>query len=152
VSEAETLAMKLEVVVIPVSDVDRAKAFYAGLGWRIDADLAGDDGVHVVQLTPPGSGCSVAFGTGVSRAEPGTAGPFELVVEDIDTARVALLARGVERVDVFHGAPWARLEGPDPERRNYQTYGAFVDPDGNEWLLQEVSAPRGRGDHAGSAV
>jgi catechol 2,3-dioxygenase-like lactoylglutathione lyase family enzyme len=131
--------MKLEVVLIPVSDVDRAKAFYAGLGWRVDADLARGDAFRIVQLTPPGSGCSVAFGTGVSTAEPGTARTLELIVSDIDAARDDLLAHGVARVDVFHGSPWARLDGPDPERQSYRTYAAFTDPDGNEWVLQEVT-------------
>jgi catechol 2,3-dioxygenase-like lactoylglutathione lyase family enzyme len=134
--------MKLEVVVIPVSDVDRAKAFFARLGWRIDADVGQGDSFRLVQLTPPGSGCSVAFGTGVSSAPP--AGPLtlELVVTDIDAARDAVLAAGVDRVEVFHGSPWDRTPGPDPERRSYRTYGAFHDPDGNEWLLQEVTSRR----------
>jgi catechol 2,3-dioxygenase-like lactoylglutathione lyase family enzyme len=130
--------LKLEVVIIPVSDVDRAKEFYARLGWRIDADIGGGEGIRLVQVTPPGSGCSVAFGIGVVRAAPGTA-LAELVVSDIDAARDELLGRGIERVEVFHGAPWARISGPDPERRSYRTYGSFTDPDGNEWLLQEVT-------------
>jgi catechol 2,3-dioxygenase-like lactoylglutathione lyase family enzyme len=131
--------MKLEVVTIPVSDVDRAKAFYAGLGWRIDADIARGDAFRLVQITPPGSGSSIAFGTGVSTAEPGSARTLELIVSDIDAAREQLLARGVESVEVFHGSPWARTPGPDPERQSYRTYAAFADPDGNEWLLQEVT-------------
>jgi catechol 2,3-dioxygenase-like lactoylglutathione lyase family enzyme len=131
--------MKLEVVTIPVSDVDRAKAFYERLGWRIDADIARGDAFRLVQVTPPGSGCSIAFGTGVSTAEPGSARTLELIVADIDAARDQLLARGVESVDVFHGSPWARMAGPDPERQSYRTYAVFADPDGNEWLLQEVT-------------
>jgi catechol 2,3-dioxygenase-like lactoylglutathione lyase family enzyme len=132
--------MKLEVVAIPVSDVDRAKAFYARLGWRIDADIARGDAFRIVQITPPGSSCSIAFGTGVSTAEPGSARTLELIVSDIDAARDQLLARGVESIEVFHGSPWARIAGPDPERQSYRTYAAFADPDGNEWLLQEVTA------------
>jgi catechol 2,3-dioxygenase-like lactoylglutathione lyase family enzyme len=131
--------MKLEVVVVPVSDVDRAKAFFTRLGWRIDADVAQGDDVRLVQLTPPGSGCSVAFGAGLTSEPSGAPVTLELVVADIDAARDAVLAAGADRVDVFHGAPWARVPGPDPERRSYRTYGAFRDPDGNEWLLQEVA-------------
>jgi catechol 2,3-dioxygenase-like lactoylglutathione lyase family enzyme len=130
---------KLELIAVPVSDVDRAKAFYARLGWRIDADLARGDAFRIVQVTPPGSGCSIAFGTGVSTAEPGSARTLELIVSDIDAARDQLLARGVDSVEVFHGSPWARASGPDPERQSYRTYAAFADPDGNEWLLQEVT-------------
>jgi catechol 2,3-dioxygenase-like lactoylglutathione lyase family enzyme len=131
--------MKLEVVSIPVSDVDRAKAFYEGLGWRVDADIGRGDDFRIVQMTPPGSGCSVAFGTGITSAEPGSAQTLELIVADIDVARDSLLARGVERVDVFHGSPWSRIDGPDPERQSYRTYASFADPDGNEWLLQEIT-------------
>jgi catechol 2,3-dioxygenase-like lactoylglutathione lyase family enzyme len=138
-TSAGTVDMKLEVIVIPVSDIDRAKAFYTGLGWRVDADIARGDDFRLVQLTPPGSGCSVAFGKGVSTAAPGSARTLELIVSDVDAARDALLANGVARVDVFHGSPWSRLDGPDPERQSYRTYAAFADPDGNEWLLQEVT-------------
>jgi catechol 2,3-dioxygenase-like lactoylglutathione lyase family enzyme len=138
-TSAATIDMKLEVVVIPVSDVDRAKAFYAGLGWRVDADIARGEAFRLVQVTPPGSGCSVAFGTKLTTAQPGSARTLELIVSDIDAARDALLANGVARADVFHGSPWSRLDGPDPERQSYRTYAAFADPDGNEWLLQEVT-------------
>ena len=131
--------MKLEVVVIPVSNVDRAKQFYEDLGWRIDADIARGDAFRIVQITPPGSGCSVAFGTGVTDAAPGSARDLELIVSDIEAARDALLARGVERVELFHGSPWSRISGLDPERQSYRTYGSFSDPDGNEWVLQEVT-------------
>lgn len=131
--------MKLEVVIIPVSDVDRSKRFYEGLGWRVDADLARGDAFRIVQFTPPGSGCSIAFGTGVTDAAPGSARTLELIVSDIDAAREELLARGVEQVEIFHGSPWTRAPGPDPERQSYRTYGAFTDPDGNEWVLQEIT-------------
>ena len=131
--------MKLEVIVIPVSDVDRARRFYEGLGWRIDTDIARGDAFRIVQVTPPGSGCSVAFGTGLTDAAAGSAGALELIVSDIEAARADLLSRGVERVELFHGSPWSRVDGLDPERQSYRTYGAFSDPDGNEWLLQEVT-------------
>jgi catechol 2,3-dioxygenase-like lactoylglutathione lyase family enzyme len=133
------LDMRLEVISIPVADVDRAKQFYERLGWRIDADIARGDDFRLVQVTPPGSGCSVAFGKGVTTAAPGTAQTLELIVSDIDAARDDLLARGVEAVEVFHGSPWSRVSGPDPERQSYRTYGAFTDPDGNGWVLQEVT-------------
>jgi catechol 2,3-dioxygenase-like lactoylglutathione lyase family enzyme len=133
------LDMKLEVIIIPVSDVDRAKQFYEGLGWRIDTDIARGDDFRIVQVTPPGSGCSVAFGTGLTTAAPGTAQTLELIVSDIDAVRDDLLTRGVEAVEVFHGSPWNRVSGPDPERQSYRTYGAFNDPDGNGWVLQEVT-------------
>jgi catechol 2,3-dioxygenase-like lactoylglutathione lyase family enzyme len=134
--------MKLEVVIIPVSDVDRAKAFYEGLGWRLDADIARGDAFRIVQLTPSGSGCSVAFGRGIPTAAPGTTPGLELIVSDIEAARDDLLARGVEAVEIFHGSPFTpegRISGPDPEHRSYLTYGSFADPDGNNWLLQEVT-------------
>jgi catechol 2,3-dioxygenase-like lactoylglutathione lyase family enzyme len=132
-----TVDMKLEVVTLPVADVDRAKAFYEGLGWRLDADLTPAEGVRVVQLTPPRSECSIAFGTGVTTAEPGSAQRLELVVSDIDAARADLVGRGVEVSELFHldGGP---KPGPDPERRSYLTYASFSDPDGNGWLLQEI--------------
>ena len=133
------LDMKLEVIIIPVSDVDRAKQFYEGLGWRVDTDVARGDEFRIVQVTPPGSGCSVAFGNGLTAAAPGTAQTLELIVSDIDAVRDDLLARGVEAVEIFHGSPWNRVSGPDPERQSYRTYGAFSDPDGNGWVLQEVT-------------
>lgn len=132
-----TIDMKLEVVTLPVSDVDRAKAFYQSLGWRLDADIVRGDDFRVVQLTPPRSGCSIAFGKGLTTAEPGSAQRLELVVSDIDAAREELVARGLEVSELFHldGGP---VPGPDPERRSYQTLASFSDPDGNGWLLQEV--------------
>jgi catechol 2,3-dioxygenase-like lactoylglutathione lyase family enzyme len=145
--------MKLEVVVVPVSDVDRAKEFYGGLGWRLDADFAAGDGWRVVQFTPPGSGCSVIFGRNVTAAAPGSAQGLYLVVPDIEAARDELLRRGVAVGEAFHDAGDAhagadepflfgrrRVSGPDPERRSYRSYASFRDPDGNGWLLQEVTA------------
>jgi catechol 2,3-dioxygenase-like lactoylglutathione lyase family enzyme len=140
---------KLEVVVIPVSDVDRAKEFYGGLGWRLDADFAFDNGFRVVQLTPPGSACSVQFGTNITSAAPGSAQNLYLVVSDIEAARDALVARGVEASNVFHaGTPGAqfqldgtngRVGGPAPGNSSYGSFDTFSDPDGNRWLLQEVT-------------
>jgi catechol 2,3-dioxygenase-like lactoylglutathione lyase family enzyme len=131
--------MKLEVVPVPVSDVDRAKAFYASLGWREDADFDISEDFRVVQFTPPGSGCSIGFGKGLSTAEPGSAQRMELAVYDIAAAREDLIGRGVEVSEVFHGAPGEEPEsGPDPEGRSYLSYASFEDPDGNSWLLQEI--------------
>jgi catechol 2,3-dioxygenase-like lactoylglutathione lyase family enzyme len=132
--------MRLEVVVLPVSDVDRAKEFYTKLGWREDADFAGDDGFHVVQLTPPGSACSVHFGTGLTPAAPGSVKNLYLVVEDVVAARDELLERGAEVSDIFHRTP-TDPGGPglDPERRSYASYASFSDPDGNSWLVQEIT-------------
>ena len=138
VPEPGTIAMKLEVVTLPVSDVERAKRFYQSLGWRLDADLVLGDDVRAVQLTPPDSGCSVAFGKGLTTAEPGSAQRFELVVNDIDAAREDLISRGVEVSELFHRDGAQIVQGPDPERRSYLTYASFSDPDGNTWLLQEV--------------
>ena len=133
--------MKLEVVVIPVSDVDRAKRFYGGLGWRLDADFVVGDTFRVVQFTPPGSPCSIHFGTGVTSAAPGSARGLYLVVSDIEAARAELVGRGVDVSEVFHRAGPGKppLSGPDPERRSYFSYATFSDPDGNGWLLQEVT-------------
>ena len=130
--------VRLEVVTLPVSDVDRAKKFYEGLGWRLDIDFEPLEGVRAVQLTPPGSGCSITFGTGLTTAEPGCAQRMELAVHDINAAREDLISRGVEVSELFHldGGP---APGPDPERRSYQTYASFSDPDGNGWLLQEIT-------------
>ncbi len=139
------IAMKLEVVTLPVSNVDRAKSFYQGLGWRLDADLVLDDDVRVVQLTPPESGCSIAFGKGLTKAEPGSTERFELVVDDIEAARDDLISRGVKVSELFHLDGGSFVPGPDPERRPYLTYASFSDPDGNGWLLQEVTTrPPGR--------
>jgi catechol 2,3-dioxygenase-like lactoylglutathione lyase family enzyme len=136
--------MKLEVVVIPVSDVDRAKEFYGSLGWRLDADFSKGDG-RVVQFTPPGSQCSVHFGTNLTSAAPGSAQSLFLIVSDIQAARDELVGRGVEVSEVFHYAGFnrvgsqARLSGPAPDRRTYASFVSFSDPDGNGWLLQEIT-------------
>jgi len=140
--------MKLEVVVVPVSDVDRAKRFYGSLGWRLDADFAFDNGFRVVQLTPPGSGCSVQFGTNITSAPPGSAQGLYLVISDIETAREALAARGVAISELFHaetpGAQFqakgtsGRVSGSAPDHASYRTFATFSDPDGNSWLLQEI--------------
>jgi catechol 2,3-dioxygenase-like lactoylglutathione lyase family enzyme len=143
-----TFEMKLEVVVIPVSDVDRAKAFYVGLGWRLDADFARDDGFRVVQVTPPGSSCAIIFGAKVTAAAPGSAQGLHLVVSDVEAARAMLMARGVDVSEVFHDAAGVfhragsdnRVAGPDPERRSYASFASFSDPDGNGWLFQEITA------------
>jgi catechol 2,3-dioxygenase-like lactoylglutathione lyase family enzyme len=135
--EAGTIDMKLEVVTLPVSDVDRAKRFYQSLGWRLDADIAVGDAFRVVQLTPTQSACSVAFGKGVTTDEPGSVQRLILAVDDIDAARADLVRRGIEVSGLFHlaGGP---VPGPDPDGRSYQTYASFSDPDGNGWLLQEI--------------
>jgi catechol 2,3-dioxygenase-like lactoylglutathione lyase family enzyme len=130
------IAMKLEVVTIPVADLDRAKAFYAGLGWRLDADLV-LGGVRAIQFTPPGSECSIHFSA--NAAAPGSAQRLFLVVADIDAARDELTNRGVEVSDVFHLTPDGRGDGPAPGRATYNSYASFSDPDGNGWLLQEVT-------------
>lgn len=145
-----TVDMKLEAVIIPVADVDRAKAFYAGLGWRLDADFPFDNGFRVVQFTPPGSGCSIQFGTHMTPAAPGSAHGNYLIVSDIEAARAALAARGVKVSEVFHaGTPGAqfqpdgtsgRVAGAAADRKSYGSYATFSDPDGNGWLLQEVTA------------
>ncbi len=132
-----TVDMKLEVVTLAVSDVDRAKSFYQGLGWRLDADIAVGDNFRVVQLTPPHSACSMSFGKGLTTAAPGSAQRLLLAVSDIDAARADLISHGAEVSEVFHLAG-GRVPGPDPERRSYQSYASFTDPDGNEWLLQEI--------------
>jgi catechol 2,3-dioxygenase-like lactoylglutathione lyase family enzyme len=135
-----TIDMKLEVVVIPVSDVDRAKQFYGDLGWRLDADFPVGEAFRVVQFTPPGSGCSVHFGTGITSAAPGSAGGHYLVVSDIEAAHADLVARGANVGDIFHR--WVGetpSAGPDPARRSYCSYATLTDPDGNQWLLQEVT-------------
>ncbi|HEY2565039.1 MAG TPA: VOC family protein [Acidimicrobiales bacterium] len=138
--------LRLEVVVVPVSDVDRAKRFYETLGWRIDADLAVDDGYRVVQLTPPGSACSIIFGKGVTAAPPGSSEGLQLTVFDIDEARADLIGRGVDVSETFHDVTGVfhharsegRLSGPAPEHADYGSFAAFSDPDGNGWLLQEI--------------
>jgi catechol 2,3-dioxygenase-like lactoylglutathione lyase family enzyme len=147
-----TVDTRLEVIIIPVSEVDRAKEFYARLGWRLDADFTHDDDWRGVQFTPPGSGCSVIFGKNVTAAAPGSARGLYLIVSDIAAARDELLRRGVEVSEVFHGAddvfagkdePYLfgriRVSGPDPGHQSYHSFASFRDPDGNGWLLQEVT-------------
>ncbi|AWL94687.1 MULTISPECIES: VOC family protein [Bradyrhizobium] len=151
-STSRGVDMKLEVLVIPVSDVDRAKAFYARLGWRLDADFTSGDDWRVIQFTPPGSACSVIFGRNVTAAAPGSARGLYLVVSDLEAARQDLLDRGVEVSAPFHGAgdvhagpdePYlfgsVRVSGADPKRGSYASFAAFSDPDGNGWLFQEVT-------------
>ena len=133
--------MKLEVALIPVSDVDRAKQFYTRLGWRLDDDMVVGTDFRKVQLTPPGSGCSISFGKGVTAAAPGS---FRggLTVSDIEAAHNDLAARGINASEVFHGSPFSparRISGPDPERQSYRSYVSFEDPDGNTWIVQEVT-------------
>ncbi len=152
-SKARTVDMKLELIVIPVSDVDRAKEFYSNLGWRLDADFASGEDFRVVQFTPPGSPGSVIFGKNVTAAAPGSAQGLYLIVSDIEAARKDLLGRGVAVSEVFHGAgdkfagpdePYLfgrlRVSGPDPAHGTYRSFASFKDPDGNGWLFQEVTA------------
>lgn len=143
---AGTIGMKLEVVVIPVSDVGRAAEFYQKLGWRLDADIAKGD-KRVLQFTPPGSPCSIILGTGVTPAAPGTARFLHLVVSDIEAARAELIRKGIAASEVFHDAsggydrfdPAVRASGPDPQHRSYASFVTFSDPDGNSWVLQEIT-------------
>jgi catechol 2,3-dioxygenase-like lactoylglutathione lyase family enzyme len=147
-----TVDMKLEVIVIPVSDADRAKDFYRKLGWRLDADFGSGADFRILQITPPGSGCSIIFGKNITAAAPGSAQGLYLVVSDIAAARTDLLGRGVEVSQVFHDAngvyagpdePYLfgrqRVNGRDPEQRSYRSFASFHDPDGNGWLLQEIT-------------
>ena len=145
VPETTPLDMKLEVVILPVSDAERAKQFYASLGWREDADFVFSEDFRVLQFTPPGSQASIIFGTGVTPAVPGSGGSLLLAVDDIEAARAELIERGVDVSEVFHGVAFdatgqRREPGPDPERKSYSSYASFSDPDGNEWLLQEVTS------------
>jgi catechol 2,3-dioxygenase-like lactoylglutathione lyase family enzyme len=143
---ATALDLKLEVVPLPVADVERAKRFYEGLGWRLDADFASGDEWRVVQLTPPGSPCSVSFGKGYTTAVPGSVQGTFLVVDDIEAARAELVGRGVDVSNIFHfdgnllhvTGTNGRVPGPDPKRSSYFSFASFSDPDGNSWLLQEV--------------
>jgi catechol 2,3-dioxygenase-like lactoylglutathione lyase family enzyme len=133
--------MKLEVDIIPVSDVERSKQFYERLGWRLDDDVAPANGIRIVQFTPPGSGCSITFGKGLTAAAPGSA-VGGLIVSDIEAAHSELVGRGIEASEVWHGPPVppeARLSGPDPKRTSYGSFCSFNDPDGNTWLVQEVT-------------
>jgi catechol 2,3-dioxygenase-like lactoylglutathione lyase family enzyme len=151
VRSKDSVDMKFEIAVIPVSDVDRAKEFYGRLGWRLDADYATDD-FRVIQFTPPGSGCSVIFGKNVTGAAPGSSQGLYLIVSDIAAARQELLGRGVKVSEVFHNEgvyvgsdePYLfgrlRVSGPDPEHRSYRSFASFSDPDGNGWLFQEITS------------
>jgi catechol 2,3-dioxygenase-like lactoylglutathione lyase family enzyme len=147
-----TVNMKFEIAVIPVSDVDRAKEFYAKLGWRLDADFGNGKDFRIIQFTPPGSGCSIIFGRNITAAAPGSARGLYLIVDDIEAARANLLRRGVEVSEAFHGTgdvyagpdePYlfgrVRVKGPDPEHRSYRSFASFSDPDGNGWLFQEIT-------------
>ena len=145
----ERVDMKFEAVVIPVADVDRSKEFYTILGWRLDADFPFDNGFRVVQFTPPGSGCSVQFGTKITSAAPGSAQGLYLIASDVEAARRDLVVRGIDVSEVFHpGTPGAqfqidgsgRINGPAPEHATYSSFATFRDPDGNGWLFQEVTA------------
>jgi catechol 2,3-dioxygenase-like lactoylglutathione lyase family enzyme len=151
-ASAAKVDMKFEVIVIPVSDVDRAKEFYGRLGWRLDADYDNGKDFRIIQFTPPGSGCSIIFGKNVTAAAPGSAQGLYLIVSDIQAARAELVALGVNATEVFHdgGGVYAgpdqpylfgrlRVSGPDPEHRSYRTFASFSDPDGNGWLLQEIT-------------
>jgi catechol 2,3-dioxygenase-like lactoylglutathione lyase family enzyme len=152
-ASAAKVDMKFEVIVIPVSDVDRAKEFYGRLGWRLDADYDNGKDFRIIQFTPPGSGCSIIFGKNVTAAAPGSAQGLYLIVSDIEGARKELLGRGVAISEAFHdgGGVYAgpdqpylfgrlRVSGPDPEHRSYRTFASFSDPDGNGWLFQEITA------------
>jgi catechol 2,3-dioxygenase-like lactoylglutathione lyase family enzyme len=151
-TNAARVDTKLEIVVIPVSDVDRAKEFYAKLGWRLDADFDNGKDFRIIQFTPPGSGCSLIFGKNVTAAAPGSAQGLYLIVSDVQAARQALLDRGVQISEVFHNEgvyagtdePFlfgrVRVSGPDPEHRSYRSFASFRDPDGNGWLFQEITA------------
>jgi catechol 2,3-dioxygenase-like lactoylglutathione lyase family enzyme len=147
VAPSEVPDMKLEVIVIPVSDADRAKEFYTRLGWREDADFATGADFRVLQFTPPGSGSAIIFGTGLSSAEPGSVEGLHLVVSDLEATRAALLERGIEVSEIFHDAGGifhhagivGRVGGPDPQQSSYGSFASFEDPDGNGWVFQEVT-------------
>jgi catechol 2,3-dioxygenase-like lactoylglutathione lyase family enzyme len=149
-SKAAAVSMRLEAVVVPVTDVDRANRFYQQLGWRVDADVSAGDDYRLVHLTPPASNASILYGKGVTSATPGSIDSLVLVVDDIHAARDELLSRGVDVSDAFHDAGGgaaagfiadtdARAAGPDPQSRSYASYASFSDPDGNRWLLQEIT-------------
>jgi catechol 2,3-dioxygenase-like lactoylglutathione lyase family enzyme len=146
-AKATSVALRLEVVVLPVADVDRAKAFYGGLGWRQDADVAVDESYRVVQFTPPGSPASVIFGTGLTTMAPGSVQDLMLIVDDVDAAREELIGRGADVSEIWHDATGifhhagteARVPGRDPQGHSYGSWAAFSDPDGNGWLLQEIT-------------
>jgi catechol 2,3-dioxygenase-like lactoylglutathione lyase family enzyme len=143
-SSAQPMAMRFEVTVLAVSDVDRAKAFYVGLGWRLDADFPIDEQYRIVQLTPPGSRASIQFGLGLTNMAPGSGDGLYLIVEDVEAARRELMSKGAEVSEVWHGrgigtSDRGREPGPDPERASYRSFASFSDPDGNSWLLQELT-------------
>jgi catechol 2,3-dioxygenase-like lactoylglutathione lyase family enzyme len=142
-SQTPAVPMRFEVTVLPVGDVDRAKSFYQRLGWRLDADFPIDENYRVVQFTPPGSAASIQFGTGMTKLAPGSLQDLMLVVENIDAAREDLIGHGVDVSEPWHGrrdwGPGGHLPGPDPDRGTYRTYASFSDPDGNGWLLQEIT-------------
>jgi len=140
-ADVAKVAMKFEVAIVPVSDVDRAKSFYTKLGWRVDDDIVNGNDFRVIQLTPPGSASSISFGKGVTDATPGS---FRggLIVSDIEAAHKQIVSSGIGATEVFHGSPFSpagRISGPDPERQSYHSYVAFQDPDGNAWIVQEVT-------------
>jgi catechol 2,3-dioxygenase-like lactoylglutathione lyase family enzyme len=143
----QPLDVKLEVVVIPVADIDRAKAFYLRLGWRLDVDVVKDEQFRVVHFTPPGSSCSIVFGQGVTTQEPGSAQGLHLVVSDIEAVRAGLVERGIEVSEIFHdvggvfhhAGTVGRVSGLHPDRRSYGSFASFSDPDGNGWVFQEVT-------------
>jgi catechol 2,3-dioxygenase-like lactoylglutathione lyase family enzyme len=147
VSKTPSIALRLEVVVLPVADVDRAQSFYAGLGWRQDADLTVDESYRVVQFTPPGSPASVIFGTGVTAMAPGSVRDLMLIVADLEAAREELMRRGADVTEIWHDSTGifhhagteARVPGRDPQGHSYGSWAAFSDPDGNGWLLQEIT-------------
>jgi catechol 2,3-dioxygenase-like lactoylglutathione lyase family enzyme len=143
-SGATAVPMRFEVTVLPVADVDRAKAFYEGMEWRLDADFPIDENYRVVQFTPPGSPASIQFGKGMSTLEPGSLQNLYLIVDDLDAARAALMSHGVDVSEVWHGRGAAagtegRVPGPDPDHTSYRSFASFSDPDGNGWLLQELT-------------
>jgi catechol 2,3-dioxygenase-like lactoylglutathione lyase family enzyme len=148
IPQDSAIDLKLEAIVLPVSDVDRAFTFYSKLGWRVDADIRTDAGGRILQFTPPGSPCSILIGTGLTPAPPGSAQFIHLIVADIVAAQAELVRRGIDASEVFHDAqggynrfdPAARASGPDPERRSYASFVTFSDPDGNGWVLQEITA------------
>ena len=153
-TDVRKVDMQLEVDIIPVSDIDRSKQFYEGLAWRLDDDVAPLDGLRIVQFTPPGSGCSITFGKGLTAAAPGSA-EGTLVVSDIEATHDELVGIGIDTSDVWHGPPFpleARQPGPDPDRTSYGSFCSFNDPDGNTWIVQEVTTRLpGRIDAAGTA-
>jgi catechol 2,3-dioxygenase-like lactoylglutathione lyase family enzyme len=147
-SQAGSVSMRLEVVVLPVSDVDRAKRFYTDLGWRLDIDTTTGPEFRLIQFTPPGSECSVIFGKGITTAAPGSVQGLHLIVSNLDEAREQLIANGIDVSEPFHDAggifhrvgPEGHVPGPNPKRKSYASYASFHDPDGNGWVFQEVTA------------